>query len=450
MKQNKFGVVLFYLFNILLYSLCANCWYLIWGTGKWHLIPVFFTVFLLVNILPVLPNRCIPNFKLKICRHGVACLRIFRWSCSISVLFHIIAAIYILPGQWGTWIISLLLCACALFVIFWNGMISVYAASVQLGVHHRLTGLLCGMIPIVNLVMLRKIIRTVSAEVEFETEKARLNAARKDTQICHTKYPILLVHGVFFRDFEHLNYWGRIPAELIRNGAQIFYGNHHSASSVACSAEELTERIKTIVTETGCGKVNIIAHSKGGLDCRYAICCGGAAPYVASITTINTPHRGCEFAEYLLKKAPQHVQQRISATYNAALKKLGDSNPDFMAAVRDLTVNNCRMLNQLMEDTANTQNIFCQSIGSKLNHATNGKFPLNFTFPLVKYFDGSNDGLVSEKSFSWGESYQFLTAKGKRGISHGDMIDLNRENLPEFDVREFYVRLLADLKKRGL
>jgi triacylglycerol lipase len=30
------------------------------------------------------------------------------------------------------------------------------------------------------------------------------------------------------------------------------------------------------------------------------------------------------------------------------------------------------------------------------------------------------------------------------------MIDLNRRNIPEFDVREFYVQLVSDLKQRGL
>ena len=34
--------------------------------------------------------------------------------------------------------------------------------------------------------------------------------------------------------------------------------------------------------------------------------------------------------------------------------------------------------------------------------------------------------------------------------AHGDMIDLNRENIDGFDVREFYVQLVADLKKMGL
>lgn len=57
--------------------------------------------------------------------------------------------------------------------------------------------------------------------------------------------------------------------------------------------------------------------------------------------------------------------------------------------------------------------------------------------------------MVSENSFAWGEKYTYITAKGKRGISHGDMIDLNRENIKDFDIREFYVQILADLKKSG-
>ena len=74
--------------------------------------------------------------------------------------------------------------------------------------------------------MLIKIIKVCRDEVEFENDKLLLNMKRKDKQVCKTKYPLLLVHGIFFRDFEKLNYWGRIPDELIKNGATIFYGNH--------------------------------------------------------------------------------------------------------------------------------------------------------------------------------------------------------------------------------
>ena len=93
--------------------------------------------------------------------------------------------------------------------------------------------------------------------------------------------------------------------------------------------------------------------------------------------------------------------------------------------------------------------IYCQSVGSVLTKATNGQFPLNFSYHLVKHFSGDNDGLVDEKSFEWGEKYTLLKPIRKRGISHGDMIDLNRENIKGFDVREFYVRLVNDLKNKG-
>jgi len=77
------------------------------------------------------------------------------------------------------------------------------------------------------------------------------------------------------------------------------------------------------------------------------------------------------------------------------------------------------------------------------------RFPLNFSHYLVEYFDGPNDGLVAETSFPWGADYTFLTTTGDRGISHGDMIDLNRENIQDFDVREYFVTLVHQLKEKG-
>lgn len=91
-----------------------------------------------------------------------------------------------------------------------------------------------------------------------------------------------------------------------------------------------------------------------------------------------------------------------------------------------------------------------RSVGSRLVKATRGKFPLNFTYPLVAWFDGPNDGLVARDSFPWGERFIWLEPTGRRGISHADMIDLNRENIEGFDVREFYVQLVSELKTRGL
>ena len=331
-------------------------------------------------------------------------------------------------------------------IVFWNGMIRVYLTSVQLGLKHRVLAALCGWIPILNIWYLRKIIRITADEAEFETEKWELDTARAESEICKTKYPILLVHGVFFRDFRYVNYWGRIPKELQRNGATVYYGQQQSAAAVEDSGRELADRIRQILAETGCEKVNIIAHSKGGLDSRAAIAHAGCAPCVASLTTINTPHRGCIFAEYLLEKIPAAARQKIADTYNAALKRLGDEAPDFLAAVTDLTASACEARNAATPDSPG---VFYQSVMSYCRKAQHGKFPLNMTYPIVKHFDGLNDGLVAVDSAKWGDQFTLLEPRGHRGISHGDVVDLNRENIPGFDVREFYVSLVADLKNRG-
>lgn len=411
------------------------------------LIPVFIVLVLVCNVLPFLLTKNLPNKRLRLCDHGTKCLRIFLVSVTISVVFHIIIAFKILPDKWHYFLLSILLSFVVELIIFWNGMLSIFFSSVQLGVRWRILGVAFGFVPIANIIVLMIMIRRVEKEVSVEMDKHLCNVGRAWEQVCATKYPILFVHGVFFRDTVYFNYWGRIPKELETNGARLFYGEHQSAASIAGSAQELAERIKKIVAETGCEKVNIIAHSKGGLDCRYAISNLGISQYVASLTTINTPHRGCLFADYLLNKIPESAKNQIADTYNSAMRKLGDTNPDFIAAVYDLTSSRCTVLDGEMPVP---ENIFCQSVGSKLNNTLSGKFPLNFSYLLVKHFDGPNDGLVGENSFSFGEKYTYLTVKGRRGISHGDVIDLNRENLPEFDVREFYVQLVSDLKKRGL
>jgi triacylglycerol lipase len=243
-----------------------------------------------------------------------------------------------------------------------------------------------------------------------------------------------------------LNYWGRIPDELECNGARVFYGHQHSAAAVADCGAELACRIREIVAETGCEKVNVIAHSKGGLDMRYALQNHGVAPYVASLTTVNTPHRGCLFAEKLLSSLPDKIKNRVADSYNKTLRVLGDETPDFLAAVSDLTAEACQSLN---EQLSFPEGIYAQSVGSVMGHPRKGQFPLNLSYRYVKNFDGENDGLVGESSFAFGETYPLLRTDGKRGISHGDMIDLNRENIKDFDVRAFYTELVSDLRERG-
>lgn len=402
---------------------------------------------IVINIVPALSRRRISGKRLRVCADGCELLIYFLISVTASIICLLVTLPIVLAENKLLWFGDLTCVILVETVVFFSGIIRVYLTSAQIGIKWRIIGVVCGWIPVVHLVVLMKIIRMASDEWEFESGKIMQAQERKGEELCRTRYPILMVHGVFFRDFKYFNYWGRIPKELKKHGAVIYYGNHQSAASVADSGRELACRIEEIVAETGCEKVNIIAHSKGGLDSRYAVSCLGMEKYVASLITVNTPHRGCIFADYLLDKIPETVKDKVAESYNSALKVLGDENPDFMAAVTDLTASACKEFNEKVEDR---HGIYYQSIGSKLNVASGGRFPLNFSHQLVKYFDGPNDGLVAESSFPWGEDYIFLTTTGKRGISHGDMIDLNRENIKDFDVREFYVRLVNGLKEKNL
>ncbi len=327
-----------------------------------------------------------------------------------------------------------------------NGLIRMYLSSVQLGIKWRVAFLFLWWFPIVNLVLLHKICRLVKDEYNFETEKQEQNEIRKISEICKTKYPIVFVHGVFFRDRKCFNYWGRIPKELMRNGAVIFYGGQQSAARTADAAAELGENIMQIIEKTGCEKVNIIAHSKGGLESRYAISRLGLAPYVASLTTINTPHRGCAFVDWLLEKMPKGFCNWLAKRYNGVMRKLGDTNPDFYAAVCDLTSGHCLAANAEMPDAPE---VFYQSVGSKMKGWYSAPFPQGLTYLLVRFFERENDGLVGVDSMKWGSRFQMVSASGRRGIGHGDVIDLNRQNIHGFDVREFYVQLVEALSKQG-
>lgn len=390
--------------------------------------------------------------RLSILRSGWHHLLVFGAGCTTSLILYVYALfgsaeeIFGIPFTTKSVLLSLITVVISEAMMFWSGMLRIFFSSEQLAIKWRIIAIACGFIPLVNVIVLSKMMCIVGDEVQFENSRLKKQANRAGKDICKTKYPILMVHGIFFRDFDYLNYWGRIPKALEENGAQIFYGEHMSSASVDTCGKDLAQRIKEICEKTGSPKVNVIAHSKGGLDTRCAISKYGADEYVASLTTINTPHRGCEFAEYLLNKIPEAQKSAIARAYNSTFKRLGDEEPDFLEGVSDLTFSACSDFN---EQTPDKENVYYQSVGSNQTHAISGRFPLNMSYALVKFFDGENDGLVGSKSFPWGDNYQYLTTKGRRGISHADMIDLNRENIKGFDVREFYIELVSKLKEKG-
>lgn len=384
------------------------------------------------------------SFRMKVLYGGCDLLSVSAYSLIIQVILSLIVYRY---SPIEVTLINSILCGVLLFLLAFQGGLRLLLLSKQIKVFRKILLLLIWWIPIINVIYISKITRVARLECEVETFLKEMDEVRIENKVCETKYPVLMVHGVFFRDWQYFNYWGRIPKELMRNGADVHYGRQQSALSIEKSACELKEHLKLILEKTGAKKVNIIAHSKGGLDARYAISKLGMAPFVASLTTINTPHRGCKWADILLEKLPGSFVNRVAGRYNKIFKKMGDAGPDFIEAVEDLTWKRAQKFNKEVLDSPN---ILYQSVMSKMKSAGSAKFPLNLAYRIIWHYQREeNDGLVPISSGKWGDYRGLLTGSTKRGISHADMIDLGRENIPGFEVRNYYVNLIKDLKEKG-
>lgn len=385
------------------------------------------------------------NKRLRKLKRGIRLVQLS--SGAIAVEAALLIAFFIKGLQSGVVhaVFSVAMPVLALGIVMLDGVIRIALTSRQVKITNLIMMIFFWWLPIVNIFIVRSFYKTAVREYIVESDRIELENARAENEICKTKYPIIMVHGIFFRDWQLFNYWGRIPATLIRNGAIINYGKQQSSGSVARSAEEIRKTILKVINETGAEKVNLIAHSKGGLDSRYAISRLGMDKYVATLTTINTPHKGCDMVDDLLKKLPSAVVRFIAGRYNGIFSKLGDENPDFMSGVNDLSAVRAKKYDDEMPDSPG---VSYRSVMTVMGSASSAGFPLNIGYKMIKKLNGENDGLVAESSAKHGR-HRIIRPTSKRGISHGDVIDLNRENITGFDVREFYVDLVSELRREG-
>ena len=137
-----------------------------------------------------------------------------------------------------------------------------------------------------------------------------------------TKYPIILVHGIALKEFKFLKSFGEIDRILKIQGYTVYKATTDGFGSVENNAMQLKEQILKILEEENVDKVNIIAHSKGGLDSKYMILNLGMEECVASLTTLCTPHKGSPIATNILK-LPKFLTKFIAFWINFWYKLFG-------------------------------------------------------------------------------------------------------------------------------
>ena len=167
--------------------------------------------------------------------------------------------------------------------------------------------------------------------------------AKHDQSTREPIYPLVLVHGLLgfstIGPRRRLEYFRGVMRHLennpeVLNGrGKVYVADLDPLDTIPSRAIQLRDFIQERIYDHQekkfwYEKVNIIAHSMGGLDARYMISTlsmdtGSRSPmaeWVASLTTIGTPHRGTPFADFMMQlPVGQRIIQWAACTFGDGL-----------------------------------------------------------------------------------------------------------------------------------
>ena len=255
-----------------------------------------------------------------------------------------------------------------------------------------------------------------------------------------TRYPIIFAHGIFmkkplFRVFVH------IRKKLAELGYHAYIADTDGVGTIENNAEQLKKQIEEILAREGAEKINIIAHSKGGLDSIYMIKELGMEEKVASLTTICTPHKGSQVATWVTK-LPSWLLRFLGFFVNIFYRLLKDERPDVVTACGQL-----KSKEEVASEGVCFEKVYCQSYSSTMDKASSD-FLLSVPFLISRHYEKDlSDGMVSNGSAS-----QFGEYKGEclnESISHNEVVCFMTGRKKKERVVAFYQTLCADLSARG-
>ncbi|GEM74463.1 lipase [Vibrio agarivorans] len=280
-----------------------------------------------------------------------------------------------------------------------------------------------------------------------------------------TKYPIVLVHGLFgFDTLAGVDYFYGIPESLTKDGATVYVAQVSAANSTEIRGEQLLAQLEQLLAATGSQKVNLIGHSHGGPTARYV---AGVRPdLVASVTSVGGVHKGSSVADILRRSVPEGSYKEIIATKLAqgltALIGLlsGGSHleQDPLASLAALTTEGSLAFNQWFPEgvpssycgegdelAENGVYYFSWTGSATFTHALD---PTDSAFMLLSLaFDLPNDGLVDVCSAHLGK-----VIRDDYRLNHLDEINgwLGLHHLFETDPVTLYRQHANRLKLYGL
>jgi len=209
--------------------------------------------------------------------------------------------------------------------------------------------------------------------------------------------PVILVHGLFGFDRigvpgARFDYFRGIARHLQSLGCHAHAVDLPIASSIPARAEKLVAAIEAQNHE----RVDLIAHSLGGLDARYALAKLGLARRVRSLVTVGSPHRGSPIADLMLRGPLDWPRKLVHAV----------GIP--MDAVEWLSTQAMAKFNEEITDVPGVR--YACVVGGIRSPKT--RIPLVIR-PAQRYLrrtSGANDGIVPMSSQYWGETLAEIEA----------------------------------------
>ena len=255
------------------------------------------------------------------------------------------------------------------------------------------------------------------------------------------KYPVVLVHGLAMKQLRIMNAFGKIGNKLEEDGNKVFVAPIDAFGTVENNAQQLKDYVEHVLSETGAEKVNVIAHSKGGLDTKYMITELGMEKKVASLTTLCTPHKGSAVASSIWK-LPRPLKRFIAFWIDSFYKiVLRDKHPDSMKTCEQLL-----LVDECEETLRFSYEVYCQSYSTTIEKVRDC-FVMALPMKVYKHYENvDNDGLVSEKSAKF-ENY-----KGRCldiPVSHVQIIDILAKKSQKEKIYSFYRKVCSELADMG-
>jgi len=223
-------------------------------------------------------------------------------------------------------------------------------------------------------------------------------------------------------------------------GIKVYLGNTDAWGDYESNALILKSTIEKILSENKTGKVNIISHSKGGIDSRYLIWKHDFADKIVSLTTICTPHHGAEAADLIYNQKIIHTKMTKKAL--AIFGKLyGDTNPNLYNVNYHLTTAKMKEFN---EKVIPDDRVYYQSLYTTMRNAFDDLM-FFYSYLYLKLVNGESDGIVSEHSARWGKNI----FKIEGGISHAEIVDYKKKKISGINIPDIYIDITDKLSKMG-